>query len=82
MHESHQEEHSKEWGHQKQNYNQTAWQIFMDRGLELWNHKEITTTLTMPGTVRAAVGRDIWIKKILGKISEKKLVNKGGCFKD
>ena len=32
---------------------------FMDRGLELWNHEEITTIPTMPATVRAAVGRDI-----------------------
>ena len=35
----------------------------------------------MPGTVRTAVGRDIW-SKILGKISMKKLVNKSGCFID
>ena len=28
LHESHHEEHSKQWGHQKQNYNQTAWQIY------------------------------------------------------
>ena len=27
---------------------------FMDRGSELWNHKYITTTLTLPGTVRTA----------------------------
>ena len=54
---------------------------FIDRGWELWNHKEITTTLTAPGTVRTAVGRDIW-RKTLGKTSVKKLVNKGGCFKD
>ena len=54
---------------------------FMDRGLELWNHKEILTTLTVPGTVRTAVGRDIW-SKILGKTSVKKLVNMGGCYKD
>ena len=57
MHESHQK-HSKQWGHQKQNYNQTVGR-FMDRGLELWNHKEITTTLTAPGTIRTAVGRGI-----------------------
>ena len=30
---------------------------FMDGGLELWNHKDITTTLTAPGTVRTAVIR-------------------------
>ena len=34
----------------------------MDRGLELWNNKVITTTLTVSGTVRTAVGRDIWSK--------------------
>ena len=47
----------------------------MKRGSELWNDKEITTTLTSPGAVRTAVGRDIW-SKILGKTSVKKLVNK------
>ena len=47
----------------------------MNRGLELWNGKEITTTLTVSGTVRTAVERDIW-SKILGKTSVKKLVNK------
>ena len=31
----------------------------MHRGVELWNDKEITTTLTAPGTVRTAV-RGIW----------------------
>ena len=35
---------------------------FMNRGLELWNHKQISTTLTAPGTVRTAEGRDIWKK--------------------
>ena len=30
------------------------------------NDKEITTTLTAPGTVGTAVGRDVW-SKILGK---------------
>ena len=54
---------------------------FIDRGLGLWSHKEITTTLTVPGTVITAAGRDIWIK-ILRKTSMKKLVNKDGCFKD
>ena len=54
---------------------------FIDRGLELWNNKEITTTLTAPGTVRTAVGRDKH-SKILEKTSVKKLVNKCGCFKD
>ena len=54
---------------------------FMNRGLELWNDKEITNTLTVPCTVGTAVGKDIW-SKILRKTSVKKLVNKGGCFKD
>ena len=49
--------------------------------MKLWNHKEITTTLTTPGTVRTAVGRDIW-SKILRKTSVKKLINKRGYFKD
>ena len=44
---------------------------FMDRRLKLWNHKEITTILTAPGTVRTAVGRDIW-SKIFKKTSVKK----------
>ena len=51
---------------------------FMNRGLELWNDKGITTTLTTPDTVRTAVGRVIW--QILGKTSVKELANKGGCF--
>ena len=54
---------------------------FINRGLELWNDKEITTTLTVPCTVGTAVGKHIW-SHILGKTSVKKLVNKGGCFKD
>ena len=52
----------------------------MNRGSELWNKKEITTALTVPGTVRTAVGRDIW-SKIPGKTSVKKLVNKGAVLK-
>ena len=47
----------------------------MNRGLEIWNDKEITTILTGPGTVGTTVGIDIW-SKILGKTSVKKLVNK------
>ena len=54
---------------------------FMDRGLELWNYKEITITLTTPGTVRTAAGRDIW-SKILGKTSVKKLVNNNQTRRD
>ena len=42
---------------------------------------EITTTLTAPGTVGTAAGRDVW-SKILGKTSVEKLINKGGCFKN
>ena len=43
--------------------------------VEHWNDKEITTTLTVPGTVKK-----IW-SKILGNTSVTKLVNKCGCFK-
>ena len=70
---------TKQWGHQKQNYYQTD--RFMNRRVELWNDKEITTTLTAPGIIRTAVGRKIW-SKILGKTCVKKLVNKAICFKD
>ena len=34
----------------------------MNRRVELWNDKEITTTLTAPGTIRTVVGRKIWTK--------------------
>ena len=49
--------------------------------MKLGNDKEITTSLTVPGTVGTAVGRDVW-SKILGKTNVEKLINKGGCFKD
>ena len=42
---------------------------------------KITTTLTAPGTVGAAVGRDVW-SKILGETSVEKLIDKGSSFKD
>ena len=32
---------------------------FMNRRLELWNEKDITTTLIAPGTVGTAVGRGV-----------------------
>ena len=54
---------------------------FIDSGLKLGNDKEITTTLTAPGTVGAAVGRDVW-SKILGETSVEKLIDKGSSFKD
>ena len=76
MHKSYQEEHSKEWGLQSK----TITKLLMNGVVELWNDKEITTTLTVPGIVRSAVGRKIW-SKILGKASLKRLVNKCGCFK-
>ena len=57
-----------------------SWDTFMNRRVEFWNNKEITTTLTVPGTIRIVVGRNIW-NKILGKITAKKLVNKCCCFK-
>ena len=53
---------------------------FMNRRVELWNDKEIATTLAEPGAVRTAIGRKIW-SKIPRKTCVKKLVNKCGCFK-
>ena len=35
---------------------------FMNKRVELWNDKEITTTLAAPGAVRTGVGRKIWSK--------------------
>ena len=34
----------------------------MNRRVELWNDKKIASTLTVYGTIRTAVGRNIWIK--------------------
>ena len=65
MHKSHQEEHSIQWGHQKQKFNKTD--RFMNRRGAFWNDK-ITSTLNALGTTRSAVGRKIW-SKIFGKIS-------------
>ena len=76
-HESHLEEHSTQWGHQKQNYYKNC---FVNRRVGLWNDKEIATTLTVPGTIRTAVARKIW-SKIPGKTCVKKLINKCGCLK-
>ena len=53
---------------------------FMNRRVELWNDKKITTTLTAPGTIRTAVGRKIW-SKIPRKTCVKKLIHKCGCLK-
>ena len=52
---------------------------FMNRLVELWNDKEVTT-LTAPGTITTAVGRKIW-NKIQSKTCMKKLVDKYGCLK-
>ena len=52
----------------------------MNREVELWNGKEITTTLTAPGTIRTAVGKNIW-SKIARKACVKKLVDKCVCLK-
>ena len=38
---------------------------FVNRGAELWNHKEITITLTAPSAIRTAVGGKIWTNKIM-----------------
>ena len=51
----HQEEHSKECGINSKTITKLL-DRFIDRRLELLNHKEINTTLTWPGTVRTAVG--------------------------
>ena len=48
---------------------------FMNRRVKLWNDKEITTTLAVPGAVRTGVGRKIW-SKIPRKTCLKELVNK------
>ena len=52
----------------------------MNRRVELWNDKEITTTLTVHGTVRTAVGRKIW-SRIPRKTCVKILIHKCGCLK-
>ena len=53
---------------------------FMNRRVELWNKQEINTTLTVPRTIRTAVGSKLW-SKIPRKTWVKKLVNKCGCLK-
>ena len=53
---------------------------YINRRLEMWNDKEIATTLTAAGTVSPAVERKIW-SKIPRKTCVKKLVNKCGCLK-
>ena len=50
---------------------------FVNRGAELWNDKEITTTLTAPSDIRTAVGGKIW-SKIPGKACVKIHINKCG----
>ena len=52
----------------------------MNRRVELWNDKEIATTLAAPGAERSAVGRKIW-SKITRKTCANKLANKCGCLK-
>ena len=52
----------------------------MNRSAQLWNNKEITTTLTAPGTIRPAVERKIW-SEIPRKTCVKKLIHKCGCLK-
>ena len=53
---------------------------FMNRWVELWNDKEIATTLAAPCAIRTAVGRKIW-SIIPRNTFIKKLVNKCGCLK-
>ena len=64
-HESHLEEHSTQWEHQKQNYNQTVWQIYEQKGR--------TTAWCCKNWCRK--------KDIPRKTCVKKLVNKRGCLK-
>ena len=52
----------------------------MSKMVELWNNKDISSTLVVPVIVRTIIGRKIW-NKILGKTNVKKLVNRCGCFK-
>ena len=52
----------------------------MNRRVELWNDKEIATTLAAPGSVRTGLGRKLW-SKISRKTCVQKLVNKCGCLK-
>ena len=52
----------------------------MNRRVELWNDKEIATTLNAPSTIKTAVGRNIW-SKIPRKTCVKTLINNCGCLK-
>ena len=76
--ESHQKEHSTQCEHQMQK-NTKLFDKFVNRGAELLNDREITTTLTTPGTIRTPVGGKIW-SKIPGKMCVKILINKCGCL--
>ena len=51
----------------------------MNSGLELWNDKEIITTLTAPGTTRAALGGDI-VSKIHSKNQCEEVEKQGWLF--
>ena len=68
--------HESHWGEHSNRFMNR----FMNRRVELGNDKEITTTLTVPGTITTAVGRQIW-SKISRKICMKKPVDKCGCLK-
>ena len=48
--------------------------------MKLGNDKEITTTLTAPGTVGTVVGRDVW-SKIVGKTSVEKFNSRVAVLK-
>ena len=67
MHKSHQQEHSTRKTITK------LFDRFVNGGAELWNDKEITATLTAPGTIRTAVGGKIR-SKIPGKTCVKILI--------
>ena len=80
MHESHQEEHPRHWEHQKQSCITKLFDRCLSKRAGLWNNKEISTTLTAPGSARTTLRRKIY-SKIIRKTSVKKLENKCGCVK-
>ena len=77
MHESHQEEHPKEWGIKSKTITNVFDKFMNEKGRNLERLGNYYHS-TAPGTIRTAVGRVIW-SKILGKTCVKKLVNNCGC---
>ena len=71
MQESHQEEHSTQWEHQKQGYHQSV----CIEGLNVGSSRKLPT---LSGTARTYLRRKI-LSRILEKTYVKKLVNKCSC---